>query len=193
MKKILIVDDSKIILSILEKDLLKHISNIEVLKAKNYKEGLKYILKYGNKIDVAILDLHLPDSKDGAMINIVEANNIKSIILSERLTEQSKKIIFGKNNIIDCIAKDGERSIKSTIYSVNRILKNVDRNILIVDDSKMQLSVLQKILIKMNLNVITAENGEEALKIIEEDNIKFSLVLTDYNMPKMDGMELTFR
>ena len=57
MKKILIVDDSKMIIELLEKALFKTIDNIEILEASTYKEGLKYILRYGDKIDVAILDL----------------------------------------------------------------------------------------------------------------------------------------
>lgn len=45
----------------------------------------------------------------------------------------------------------------------------------------------------MNLNVIMASNGKEALEIIKNSEKTFSLVLTDYHMPIMDGMELTFR
>lgn len=193
MKKILIVDDSKIILSILETNLSKHLNNIEILSALNYQEALSFINKYENEISVAIIDLHLPDSKDGAMIDLVEEKNIKSVILSEKLTKEIKEIIFHKKNIVDCIAKDGDRSIKSTIYAINRILKNENKNILIVEDSKTQLAIAKKILDKMNLNVFTASNGKEALEIIEKNEIKFSMVLTDYNMPIMDGMELTFK
>lgn len=192
-KKILLVDDAKMIRSILERELKKEIDNIEILKAKTYKDGLKYILKYGSNIDVAILDLHLPDSKDGAMIDIVESNNIKSIVLSERLDDDLKNKVLDKSNIVDCIAKDGDKSIKSTVFAASRILNNKGKNILIVDDSKMQLSILEKILHKLNLNVTTALNGKEALDIIEKSDKKFSLVMTDYSMPEMDGMELTFK
>ena len=44
-------------------------------------------------------------------------------------------------------------------------------------------------LIKSGFNVITAENGYEALEIFHKE--KFHLVLTDLNMPKMDGYLLT--
>jgi len=193
MKKILIVDDSTMTLSILKKSLYERLDDIEILTASNYKDGLRLILKYGSSIDIAIIDLHLPDSKDGAMINVIEANSIKSIVLSSILDTQSKEMIFSKSCIIDCIAKDGKRSIKSVINAVNREFKNKDKEILVVDDSIVQVKAAEKILKKMNLKVTTANNGAEALDIIENSDKVFSLVLTDYHMPKIDGMELTFR
>ena len=193
MKKILIVDDSTMTLSILKKSLYERFDDIEILTAINYKDGLKYILQYGSSIDIAIIDLHLPDSKDGAMINVIEANSIKSIVLSSILDTQSKDIIFSKSCIIDCIAKDGKKSIKSVVNAINREFKNEDKEILVVDDSLVQVKAAEKILKKMNLKVTTASDGVEALDIIENSGKVFSLVLTDYHMPKMDGMELTFR
>jgi diguanylate cyclase (GGDEF)-like protein len=193
MKKILIVDDSTMTLSVLEKSLLSKLDDIEIISARSYKDGLKAVLQYGKDISFAIIDLHLPDSKDGAMLDIIESNGIKSIVLSNVLDEQSKEQIFGKNYIIDCIAKNGEKSIKSVVTAANREIKNGNKNILLVDDSKMQIAVAQKILKKINLNVVTANDGQEALDIVEKAEVKFSLVLTDYHMPVMDGMELTFK
>lgn len=193
MKKILIVDDSTMTLSVLKKSLLERLDDIEILTAQNYKDGLKYILKYGNKIAIAIIDLHLPDSKDGAMLDIIESNCIKSIVLSGVLDDKSRRLIFSKDYVIDCIAKDGKKSIKSVVTSVNREFKNKDKEILVVDDSKTQLNSVEKILKKMNLKVTTARNGKEALDIINNSEKSFSLVLTDYHMPIIDGMELTFR
>lgn len=193
MKKILIVDDSTMTLSVLKKNLYERLDDIKIYTAINYKDGLKYILKHGNSIDIAIIDLHLPDSKDGAMLDVIEANSIKSIVLSSILDTQSKNIIFSKSCIIDCIAKDGKKSIKSVVNAVNREFKNKDKDILVVDDSKVQVKTAEKILKKMNLKVTIASNGVEALDIVENSDKVFSLVLTDYHMPKMDGLELTFR
>ncbi|WP_072680636.1 diguanylate cyclase [Arcobacter sp. LA11] len=193
MNKILIVDDSTTTLSILTENLLDKLDNIEILSAKNYKEGLKYIVEYGNKIAIAVVDLHLPDSKYGAMLEVTDSKFIKTIVLSGTLNDKVKKIIFEKEYVIDCIAKDGKKSIKSVVNSVNREIKNRNKNILLVDDSSVQISIAQKLLKKMNLNVTMAANGKEALQIIKNSEKTFSLVLTDYHMPIMDGMELTFR
>jgi signal transduction histidine kinase/DNA-binding NarL/FixJ family response regulator len=67
-----------------------------------------------------------------------------------------------------------------------KILKNNKQNILVVDDHEQMRKYLKKIL--HNYNVTEAENGEEAINILQ--NNKFELILTDYMMPVMDGETL---
>ncbi len=60
--------------------------------------------------------------------------------------------------------------------------------ILLVDDEEDIRDVLTIALEDMGHDVVTAENGREALKKFKTQN--FSLVLTDIKMPGMDGIEL---
>ncbi len=53
--------------------------------------------------------------------------------------------------------------------------------ILLVDDSKTELHVLSELLGKKGYEVRTAENGEEALRRLQED--KPDLILMDVVMP----------
>lgn len=67
-------------------------------------------------------------------------------------------------------------------------------NILLVDDSMVVKAVLKKILAgsSMAINqVFDATNGVEALKTLSSNTI--DLVITDINMPVMDGFELIER
>ena len=66
--------------------------------------------------------------------------------------------------------------------------QDTKHTILVVDDSQDMRSFLVNIL-KKEYNVLTAEDGEEAKRIILVQPIK--LVITDLMMPKMDGLELT--
>ena len=63
--------------------------------------------------------------------------------------------------------------------------------ILIVDDSASCRMRLCKILneASRDFNIFEAENGTEALSIIE-NNDKFDVILSDINMPEMDGIAL---
>jgi len=64
-------------------------------------------------------------------------------------------------------------------------------NLLIVDDSTAIRKILLRVLSQTGLslgNVLEAGDGREALKLMEGHEI--SLVLTDINMPNMDGLEL---
>ena len=60
--------------------------------------------------------------------------------------------------------------------------------VLVVDDDQKLLKMLQRTLVYENLNVLTANNGEEALPLI--DAHKPDLLIVDWMMPKMDGVTL---
>nr|MBF0222921.1 response regulator [Desulfobulbaceae bacterium] len=60
--------------------------------------------------------------------------------------------------------------------------------ILIVDDDAGHLSLIERYAESMGLQYISAENGEEAVKLLTAGD--FSVVVTDLVMPKMDGMGL---
>lgn len=63
------------------------------------------------------------------------------------------------------------------------------QNILLVDDSKTELHVLSDLLSRKGFQVRTAENGEEAMKRLEEG--KPDLILMDVVMPGQNGFQLT--
>ncbi len=60
-------------------------------------------------------------------------------------------------------------------------------NVLLVDDETEFLSPLVKRLGRRNLNVRTANSGEEALSVLE--NSQTDVVVLDVRMPGMDGLE----
>ncbi|MCD8328729.1 MAG: response regulator transcription factor [Ruminococcus sp.] len=62
-------------------------------------------------------------------------------------------------------------------------------NILVADDDKHTRMLLRAILQNANYEVITAENGEQALEVLDREHI--DLVIIDIMMPKMDGYEFT--
>ncbi|MBC7700648.1 MAG: response regulator [Massilia sp.] len=63
------------------------------------------------------------------------------------------------------------------------------QKILLVDDSKTELHVLSDLLTKKGFKVRTAENGEEALRRLQEE--KPDLILMDVVMPGQNGFQLT--
>ena len=63
------------------------------------------------------------------------------------------------------------------------------RRVLVVDDEPHVTRLVQQRLRKEGYDTVTAGNGMEALSKMESEG-PFDAVVTDYNMPKMDGRQL---
>ena len=73
---------------------------------------------------------------------------------------------------------------------IERLHKNRDIKVLVVDDSMVTRAQIKGFLKQQMFKVMVAAHGEEALVFLE-DNPDIKLVLTDFNMPVIDGIELT--
>ena len=62
------------------------------------------------------------------------------------------------------------------------------RKILLAEDDYDTCNILKLFLEKANIDVSTASNGRVALELYEKD--KFDLIITDINMPEVNGSEL---
>lgn len=65
------------------------------------------------------------------------------------------------------------------------------KKILVLDDSPFMLTVVGDLLSGLNYDVTTVDNGEAAYNKVEET--RYDLIITDMNMPGMDGLEFTRR
>nr|QSD99516.1 MYB family transcription factor [Melilotus albus] len=66
----------------------------------------------------------------------------------------------------------------------------VGMRVLAVDDDQTCLKVLEKFLLMCNYNVTTTTKSVEALELLREKRNMFDLVISDVNMPEMDGFKL---
>jgi len=64
---------------------------------------------------------------------------------------------------------------------------------LVVDDSRAVRMILAKTLKELGFEVREAANGREALEVIEVEKSAVTLVLADWNMPEMNGLDLLKR
>lgn len=65
------------------------------------------------------------------------------------------------------------------------------KNILLIDDDKLVLMTLRRLLTLEGYKVTTALSGHGALRRIQEDG--FDLIISDIKMPEMDGIETVRR
>ncbi|WP_405575288.1 response regulator [Winogradskyella sp. Asnod2-B02-A] len=64
-------------------------------------------------------------------------------------------------------------------------------NILLIEDDMIEVMKLNRTIssLKLNHKIIEANNGEEALKILEQKDVLPDIILLDLNMPKINGIE----
>ena len=85
--------------------------------------------------------------------------------------------------------KSSSTGSKTKVNLESKFRHLAGNRILLVEDNKINQLVVAKLLRKLNIDVVTADNGLEALEAI--DKIYFDLILMDIQMPKMDGYRAT--
>jgi two-component system chemotaxis response regulator CheY len=63
-------------------------------------------------------------------------------------------------------------------------------NALVVDDSRAVRMILVRTLKELGYEVREAANGREAMEVMETERNSVRLVLADWNMPEMNGLDL---
>lgn len=65
------------------------------------------------------------------------------------------------------------------------------KKILVVDDERGIRLLLSEVLLSEGFEVRSAKDGQESLEVLQEEH--FDLVITDINMPRLDGMGMLER
>ncbi|GLS28187.1 response regulator [Marinibactrum halimedae] len=121
--------------------------------------------------------------------------------LIHALKESQVRKENGKHNDINTeldIDSQSDNEAESTAIKLDSPIHSDEPNnisstlkVLIADDNDINLFVAQEILMELNVEVTTAENGKIAVERIL--NNAFDLVLMDIQMPEMDGIEATIK
>lgn len=186
-RKVLIVEDSSVILKIL-KHVAKQSLELEPLFASTMAEAQNLYEKYKDELFAGIIDLALPDAPNGEMVEFLLSENFPVIVLTGSYNEERREILV-KQGVVDYVVKESRYSYRYAINMVNRLYKNQKIQVLVVEDSKQYRKHIARLLMAHKYQVLEAENGIEALSQLKQ-NPHVKMVITDYNMPEMDGFEL---
>ena len=171
--------------------------------AKNLKRQIEYELKYQvdmitsveelEKIefnyDLIISDLFMENYNEEYIQKNIIPKKIP-IILITGFPDKVLKDKLQKLNIVDFIIKTESNKFSQIIDKLKILNYMKNKSFLIVDDSKTARLINMLTLKKHypNVEIHTASDGIEGLeKITKHKNIK--LILTDYEMPNMNGLE----
>lgn len=188
--KALIVDDS----TTSRKVIIKHLSDsfdVQAVEAADGAIGLD--LATASTFDIIISDVNMP--------------NMDGLELCRRLkvSQKTKDTPVILTSVFDSevdIARGMEAGASSYIpkpFSAHKINAAISaiieeetpaakHTVLVVDDSPIILRLVEKGLREASFGVISATDGREAIEMISEK--RPDLILSDYNMPKMNGLDL---
>ena len=155
-------------------------------------------------VDLVVSAMYLSDGSGLDVLTYLkehETNSSISFMLVSSETSMAKLDRFKQSGVAAILPKPFEpihlqRGLNASIQLLNTEelqLNSFDIHavrVLLVDDSRLARNHIRRVLENMGIVDITeAENGTHAITHIKEK--EFNLVVTDYNMPEMDGRELS--
>jgi len=161
-----------------------------------------------------ILDMGIPDQKAYETLEMVRKNpgleNIPIIVFTgknlslpeeNRLKKYADSIVIktahSYQRILDevtlflhLVSNKKNTPIQDSLLSKNWELNDIleGKTVMVVDDDIRNVFSITKILEQYKMNVISATDGKESLRLLEE-NPNIDIILTDIMMPEMDGFE----
>ena len=178
MKNILLIDDSKLILKLLENKVRQN-NLFKVYTASSYKEA-KVQIESGIKFFVSVNDLNLPDSISGEVVDLTIEHGIPTIVLSSTLNDKMRKEVL-KKDIVDYITKSDRDEISSVIDLAENLLYLKGKKVLIIGESKIFRSIFNYYFRSLLFNCFEVTNAKDAYDILDNDeDIKITVIANNF-------------
>jgi PleD family two-component response regulator len=188
--RILVAEDSNVFTQMISTR-LKEMLGLTVELCRNFEELQACYEHSSDQVTLAISNINLPGAENGEALEYLIDLSIPTIVFTSTFHDDTREKLIAKD-IVDYILKDNMFAVDMLVESVCRFLTNQRHHVLIVDDSPTARALLSSRLKRYNVRVSLAESGAKALDILKK-NGDIGLVVTDYNMPDIDGFELTRR
>lgn len=186
--KVLMVEDSKFFAAMVKKRIESELK-FDVTWLQTYSDAVSLIDNEKPDFLVGLLDLNLPDAPRGEIVDFVLSRNIPSIVLTGNFSDEVRDSVWAKW-VVDYVLKEDSYSVDYVVSLIRRIHRNRSIKTLVVDDSITSRTLVGKLLAVHQYNVFEARDGNEAISILDA-NPDIKMVITDFNMPNMDGFQLT--
>ncbi|TMO81667.1 hybrid sensor histidine kinase/response regulator [Pseudoalteromonas sp. S3776] len=186
------------------KSLTVLLSNADIT-AEITQEPLRAIAKMSqpsNPFNIVIMSLPHKELKDNFILQqlyLQKQKNKHKLLLILLISDQEHPQSIPDSDHIDILTignTDTESQLMRLLLPETTQLKEGESypqytgyTALTVDDNPVNQEILEALLTKMNMTVISANNGEEALIKVEESAI--DIIFMDIQMPVMDGLEAT--
>ena len=187
MIKILLAEDSAVQSKVIATQLQRRLDAWIVICC-NYEDVKSAIKEANSEFTIGLVNLVMPGAEDGEAIELCLNSGIPTVVITSSFSPHRRREIFSWR-VLDYVVKDGPASVGYLVDLVHRLVVNPTVKVLVAEDSPVTRNLIRGMLEDFQLTVFDAPNGREALKILRREH-GISLLVTDYEMPEMDGAEL---
>ena len=152
-------------------------------------DDLRQRLDLAEQFDLAVVHLPALGSAADDLLDVVAGTGLPLVVLVERDDEATRAHLAGKR-VIDCLETVSPHWRDDLQKTVHRTLRNLSCSVLVVDDSPAFRQFITAILVSRCFRVLEAVDGRGGLRMLEA-HPDLQLVVCDYLMPDMDGLEMT--
>jgi diguanylate cyclase (GGDEF)-like protein len=184
---VLLVEDS-LPIRMQIRQFLALVGHVTLIETGTLAEARAILEEQAHTIFCAILDLTLPDASGLDTVETVSAYEVPIIVLTVSVDPYLRQAILDMR-VVDYMVKAGVSSIEDVAYLIGRLRQNQRMKVLVVDDSKVFCIYVSRLLEQYRYPIVIAHNGRDALELMDA-NPDIALILTDYHMPEMNGLEL---
>jgi diguanylate cyclase (GGDEF)-like protein len=188
VRNILVVEDSPLVLKILEK-MFRQQADLQPIFCASMAEAQVMLETSADLLFAAIIDLNLPDAPNGEIVDVVLHYQLPCIVLTGSYNEQRREEMLLKG-VVDYVQKENQYSFDYAFRLLHRLERNRSIKILVAEDSQPTRHLIRNVLRSHLYQIHEAEDGEQALRILHEQP-DFDLLITDHSMPGLSGFELT--
>jgi len=184
----------------------KYLSDLGVLNTQVFQDGTSALAAMRKQQpDLTISSMYLDDMSGSKLVEMMRADQALSDIAFILISSEDNPLY------LDPVRQSGACAILAKPFELNQLRAVIfttldylnpgslaldkgdfdveNLHVLVVDDSSSARSYLIRVLKNIGIKSITeAENGKRGAEIVQGHS--FDLVITDYNMPEMDGGEL---
>ena len=185
-QRLLVVEDSKPIATVIKQ--IAQSLNYEVVLATTLAQ-VENILSEDTDFFAATVDYALPDANNGEAIACVLSHGIPSVVMTGKMDDETRQKILAQP-VIDYIPKENSQAFLYLKRVLHWQQTNSSNAILVVDDSSAARNHIVELLKRRNFTVYTANHGVQALEKLKQHKA-IKMVITDLEMPEMDGITLT--
>ncbi|EAJ0879159.1 diguanylate cyclase [Campylobacter upsaliensis] len=183
MRKILLIDDNKMLSKLLAKK-IQNTLNYEVDIAHTMAEAIAML---NNEYFLSFVDLCLPDAMNGEIVDVV-ADKIPTIVLTAS-NDTNKREEFMHKNILDYIFKESDTCVDQILDAISTLSYYAKTKVILAMAKLPERNEIKKFLSQRLFKVLAAAHGEEALLYLE-NNDDTKLIIADAKMPVVSGEEL---